>query len=49
MVTLVTLWPEPDELLSWFGEANLSRNEHSEVVAVSAEAIWKANDQQDKT
>jgi hypothetical protein len=49
MSTLVTLWPEPDELLSWFGEANLSRNERSEVVAVSAEAIQKAYDQWHET
>jgi len=33
------LWPEPDELLEWIGEANLSRNENAVVIAVSAEAV----------
>jgi len=36
------LWPEPSELFEWFGEANLSRDSQTTVVAVAAEAIRKA-------
>jgi len=36
------LWPEPSELFEWFGEANLSRDSQTTVVAVAAEAIQKA-------
>jgi len=36
------LWPEPSELFEWFGEANLSRDGQTTVVAVAAEAIQKA-------
>jgi hypothetical protein len=36
------LWPEPDELFDWFGDANLSRDTQTAVVAVAAGAIRKA-------
>jgi len=36
------LWPEPGELLEWIGEANLSRDENTVVIAVSAEAVLNA-------
>jgi predicted nuclease with TOPRIM domain len=37
------LWPEPDELFDWFGDANLSRDSQTAaVVAVAAGAIQKA-------
>jgi len=36
------LWPEPSELFEWFGDANLSRDSQTAVVAVAAAAIQKA-------
>ena len=36
------LWPEPSELFVWFGDANLSRDSQTAVVAVAAAAIQKA-------
>jgi len=36
------LWPEPSEIFEWFGDANLSRDSHTTVVAVAAEAVQKA-------
>ena len=36
------LWPEPSELFEWFGDANLSQDSQTAVVAVAAEAIQKA-------
>jgi len=35
-------WPGPGELLEWIGEADLSRDENSVVIAVSAEAVLNA-------
>jgi len=35
-------WPGPGELLEWIGEANLSRDENSVVIAVSVEAVLNA-------
>jgi len=35
-------WPGPGKLLEWIGEANLSRDENSVVIAVSAEAVLNA-------
>jgi len=35
-------WRGPGELLEWIGEANLSRDENSVVIAVSAEAVLNA-------
>jgi len=32
-------WLGPGKLLEWIGEANLSRDENSVVIAVSAEAV----------
>ena len=36
------LWPELGELLEWIGEANLSRDENSVVIAVSTETVLNA-------
>jgi len=38
-------WPGPGELLEWIGEANLSRDENSLVIAVSSEAVLNADAQ----
>ena len=35
------VWPEPDKLFEWLGEANLSRDNQSLIVAISAEAVQK--------
>ena len=39
------MWPQPSKLFDWFGEANLSCNDHSVVLGVSAWAILKAYSQ----
>jgi len=38
-------WPRPGELLGWIGEANLSHDENSVVIAVSAEVVLNTNAQ----
>ena len=38
-------WLGPGELLEWIGEANLSRDENSVVIAVSADAVLNADAQ----
>jgi len=42
MLNTSKFWPAPGELLDWIGEVNLSRNENSVVIAVSAEAVLNA-------
>jgi len=39
MSNTLKLWPKLGKILKWIGEANLSRDENSVVIAVSAEAV----------
>jgi len=39
MLNTPKFWPESGELLEWIGEVNLSRNENSVVIAVSAKEV----------
>jgi len=42
MSNTLKLWPEPGELLEWIGAANLSCDENTVVIAISAEAVLNA-------
>jgi len=39
MSNTLKLWPKLGKILKWIGEANLSHDENSVVIAVSAEAV----------
>ena len=42
MATQPVAWPEPDDLFAWIGEADISRDHTSAVIAVTGEAVLNA-------
>ena len=39
MASQPTLWPEPNVLFEWIGEADISRDQNAAVVAVTGAAV----------